>query len=559
MTHPDQFASARPLPVATDIDLAFQLLDGIQDRSIFVGPASPQTIAAAEAEIGVRFPGALRQFLGRHGAVGTRSEFSLYGLGVPTAFTPSLVWAWRWLEVNSPSHPPGLLPVGPAGRHRFACLAAGNPGQLSDTSPIYVWDLEREPADQPREILAPSYPAYLRQVAWELKSLDIALTTLRGHIESTNKRFGYEHDGKGKLPRNDDWRPYRFCSQDIVLGAHVQRHVRGENYLQVDVFLPIDVYPFEPGSSLLGMTVSILADAYRCGGTMEIRFTKNADGGQFPRKLEALAESLGVPIKPESLGARRLNPEDSRRLFLALTDFSPRVRERLAEMSTSPERACYAVQRGIWPKPEAEAIILSYPLADRVFAGGAPPEQRMLFQQDLVHARAAILAGYLDRGLALRERAVSAQETLELEDDIRLVETAFHPQSQVQTYSVRPAPGEESPAFRLPWLGEGCSCSDEMPFGKAFLVLLRARPAEELALALEEDLAAAATLQESSGMRSFVLLPQDYYSPSLDDRRPDWIRQANDSGVGILICAQTLEGLDDEAYRRLVACRIFRE
>lgn len=568
-------------PPQSSLQEAFALLDRVQDRTIFVGPVTDAQMAVGESSLGQTLPDALRQFIARYGAIKTRSEYKLFGLGVPNIASPSLVWAFRWLKFTSPDCPSTLLPIAPTGEHQFVCLLSES-NSPPDSARVVAWELGRSAAEQMLTEIAPNYAAYLRQIAWELNALDRALVTLRAHIKNFSERFGYDrghqvgrvhqrHEAAdkppsnqpvkaaGKLPRNHDWRPYRFCSQDIVLGAHVQRHIKGENYLEVGVFLPIDVYPFEQGSSLLGLTMSILSDAYRCGGTMEIRFTPKVDGGQVPRKLRALAEAVGAPIKPESLARRRLDPDDARRLFVALTDFSPLARQRLTQLDIRPERACYAVQRGVWPKAEAEILLLADDEANRIFAGGAPPEQRALFQFDRLHACAAILAGYLDRGLALRERELSGQETLELEDDIRAVETGYEAQLAARIYRVLPAAGEASADFQIPWLAAGSTWSGRIAFGQKFMALIRARSQAELVRDFEVDLEAAHTLQHERQLPVLLLVPYDFYHAALETQRAQWIEKANQAGLGIVVCAELVDGLDDEAYRRFSAGRIMRE
>jgi hypothetical protein len=544
------------MPALTE---AFQLFDSIHDRQIFALPPSTAELNAAEAQTGIHWPPALRAFIGRYGAVDTRSEFKLFGLGVAEAQSPSLLWAWRWMQFATGATRDDLLPLGPVGENRFACLRRTSAEGFRDDDPVIAWAFESGAENKTDKALWPSYADYLYQIAWELRALDQSLHTLRGHMAAFAEDFDYEHEGTGKLPRAHDWRPYRFCSQDIVLGAHVQRHVRGGNYLEVDVFLPIDVWPFEPGGSLLGLTTSVLADAYQCGGSMEIRFTANVDGGQVPRKLQALAAALGAPIKPESLARRRLDPVDSRRLFVALTDFSPAARERLAAADARPERACFVVQRGIWSKPEAEALLLSHPDAERVFAGAVPPEARILFQQDLLHARAALLAGYLDRALALREHELSGTETLALEDDVRQVETGFEPGLQARVYRVLPAVGETEESFVVPWQAEGSLPVRPLHFGEAFLVLVRARSAADLAGQAPADIETAGSLQRERGMPACLLVTQDWYDPALEGHRRAWLGRAADLHVGIHVCAEAVEGLDDEAFRRFAASRVVHE
>ena len=541
------------------LEKAFDILIKADVKPAVVAPLTEPFVRTCEQRLGVVFPYSYREFLMRFGAV-VKDDLAIFGLGGSPLLLPSVECAIRVTRAMHPDAPPGLVSFHLITTGLFACINCPTDIDPTTEPPVILWDVRRPIEEQSWERLADSFEKYFYQIVFDHFAVETALKQFESRVKEFASRLRYSHDGQGKLPRNHDWRPYRFSSQDVLLGAHVQSHIKGENVLEVDVFLPIDVEPFETGSSLLALTVNILADAYRCGSTMEIRFTENVDGGQVPRKLVALAETLNVPIRPESLAQRKLAPDDARRLFLALTDFSAPVCKRLDEMTVTPERACYVVQRGVWPKAEAEALILAYPFADRVFTGGAPPEQRTLFQQDVLYARNVILFGYLNRALTLRERELNEKETLELEDDVRQVETIFNPTAQAQTCRVFPAAGEQlSVGFGIPWLADGCTQSGQLQFGEPFVVMARACDADDLVRALSGDLAAAKELHSTTMMPVFVLVPQDFYESSLHSQRLSWVKQANEAGVSILVCAQTLEGLEDEAYQRFTQSRIVRE
>ncbi len=121
---------------------------------------------------------------------------------------------------------------------------------------------ERAPATEPRETADDGYVAY-------------GLSVLEKHVHAYQERYEYDHGKGGTVPRNHDWRPYRYCIQDVLFGAVVVRHHRDGHHLVVDVLLPAAIEGYEPDAGAHALILFVLAEAYKCGGTMEIEFTEN--------------------------------------------------------------------------------------------------------------------------------------------------------------------------------------------------------------------------------------------------------------------------------------------
>jgi hypothetical protein len=73
-------------------------------------------------------------------------------------------------------------------------------------------------------------------------------------------------------------------------------------------------------------------------------------------------------------------------------------------------------------------------LPHRVLLGITPSELGTLYQHDLMHARNAVLGGYLDRKMKQRERQV-AEGVIELEADENDVHIAFDPEHCAKAYT----------------------------------------------------------------------------------------------------------------------------
>jgi hypothetical protein len=95
-----------------------------------------------------------------------------------------------------------------------------------------------------------------------------------------------------------------------------------------------------------------------------------------------LAVRHGVQLAYTRLG--RIEPDEGRAPYLALTGFPPRLRPAIDLLSRqglmSPERAAYIVHHGVWSLPEVEGIILSSTYPDLVLSGDVMPEQRHLYR-----------------------------------------------------------------------------------------------------------------------------------------------------------------------------------
>ena len=224
-----------------------------------------------------------------------------------------------------------------------------------------------------------------------------ALERMTMHVE----RFEKDYLQNEKAPRNYVWRPYRFCSQDVVLGLTVVRHSVDNNCLEIDVCLAAELPEFEEDSSARVMWSFLLSEAFKCGGTMELRFSENVEGGYVPKNLNTFALKNGISL--EHIEEGRVTSLEARHVYLAITQFKPKLRDQIlllaSEGRLSPERACYAAHRGLWTQPELAQIVLGSPRADHILSGETLPENRLLYQDDIVHARSALLGGFLDRKL----------------------------------------------------------------------------------------------------------------------------------------------------------------
>jgi hypothetical protein len=91
---------------------------------------------------------------------------------------------------------------------------------------------------------------------------------------------------QGKVLLNNYlWRPYRFAVRDVIIGLVVVKHNRRDSLLEVDVCISTTLPQFEKHSGARLMTIFLLTEAFFCGGSMEIHFTRNVEGQKVPKDI----------------------------------------------------------------------------------------------------------------------------------------------------------------------------------------------------------------------------------------------------------------------------------
>jgi hypothetical protein len=369
----------------------------------------------------------------------------------------------------------------------------------------------------------------------------IGRRTLKEHIENFQKLHGYTHRGNGKLPRNHVWRPYRFCVQDVVFGSTVVRHSRELNCLEVDVFLTAEIQGYDRLDGALALSRFLLSEAWKCGGTMEIRFTNMVEGGHVPAALRELADRHGV-----RLSNSRMKPDESKALYAALTGFSTPALDRLKDLEASERmsvaQACYIVHQNLWTVTQVE-FLLGSELPEIPLRGLVPSAQRLLWIYGLQRARGAALAGLLIRTLAKRSTNTNGNQATELEDDVIPLQV-----SVVTVFDAIEIVASEP--ITLPWTIEGPS---ELPAGTRAWVFVRSWSIVELPLieSLMGQLELGADFHALLVAKDFESLPS-----AVQGRCADTARR---KGLSILVAPEASEALDSDAMPKMMRARLLRK
>ena len=384
-----------------------------------------------------------------------------------------------------------------------------------------------------------------RRNRWLWKGLE----RLKEHLEGTPE-FSWHFEEGGELPRNFFWRPYRFAVQDIVLGVTIIRHSRKLNSLLVDVFLITSIPEYEADSGARALSLLILTDAFKNGGSMEIRFTENVEGGEVPGALRELAASEGIELEGALEGV--IYPHESRQLYIALTGFTESLRDRIQHLEgaglLSPMLTCYSIWQGIWDRVEVAALLLTSPDPSLTLNGKIRPEHRNLFREAVSYGRAALIFGSLDRRLRARIQK-EGDRLIHLEDDFIRLDRKLDPESYLVTYT------PESEPVELPWEiehfhREKYIPTPQMKIGQPFSFLIRARDEMDLQMRLEDDIQSAHEITKGKKTGPvFVLVPRDFVK--LSESFQERVAEMLPPDVGLMIYPDFCNALDDKVARNI--------
>ena len=377
-----------------------------------------------------------------------------------------------------------------------------------------------------------------------------AFAVYEQHVDDYESRFR----SKNIIPKNYEYRPYRWCSKDIVFSLMVVRHNRHGNYIEADVCLIANPPQFVENSGAKVAMGFLLSEAYKCSGSMEIVFTNNVEGGRVPAYICDLAIDYGIKLKHVFEG--HITPFESRQFYMELVGFSQPVKDRIMKMSIdgalTPERACFMVIGGIWTLAEAEAIILSNRHPERVLMSLSTPDNRLLYLDDVASSRAAVLGGTLDRKL-LKPELFENGQIVESEDEETTLYIQFDPTYYAKVY-------QAEVELVVPWIRENHMVIKP---GQQMVVMIRARSDSETRkyfLNDLEDLKALVAKYKNTELTSaiFFLTPRDFEDIP-EGQREQIVDLLLQQGVYIMVSPDSVSALDKEAMRRLETGRMVRQ
>lgn len=382
-----------------------------------------------------------------------------------------------------------------------------------------------------------------------------ALQNYEHHVRNFNEDFVK----KGKRPRAKDWQPVRFAVRDNIVGLLVSRHHTKENIIEVDVFITMDPQWINGYSGTKMATLSLLCDAYKCGSNMGIRFTQNVENGTIPLTLDSMADDLGIELKFINQGF--ITPKESRQLFLALTDFKPKVKKRIMELSISnlivPERICYLVHHGVFSIDEMESILLNCHHPERVLNGTVGILNHLYYSEIILQLRLALLGGALDTKLRLKEVYEKKDNDNEVYVDIEANDNEFNLFFD-QNYGVKVYSSKEN--CPTPWVNPKYQ-NTILSEGTRAIVLPKAYDFYELKLKYGQCIKILEKAKEQyideTKTNLFLLVPNDveFINPKeLEEIRAKLYSQ----GITLMIYPKSIEQIDVEVQKKIHQMTLLR-
>lgn len=381
-----------------------------------------------------------------------------------------------------------------------------------------------------------------------LESLDYELAArpdgLRRVLDQIGPASQEAYLSKEKRPRDFVIRPVRIACQNVIVGLAAFAQDSTFDGLSVVAWQTCEVPHVATHEGNRALAALMLCDAFQNGGTMEIRFDRDARlsvGGMrmvyhghperaVPASLRRYGRTVGVYLGEQDPAA--ISPAEARELFLAVTpmpkELRARVDDAVATRGIGPERICFSLLSQVWREVEMDFILATTARAASILDGGAPWTDRAARQAESEVCRGAVMTGMLFRRLNSADSAGDASPAVRVIED-RTQGVTWHVDADRGAVTFR---GLDT-AAAVPW-ARGVTEADQLT------VFPRT--------ALTDELADAVARADSPGLKA-VLLPADVPLPTWRDDVADTL---------VLRCPDRLADIDKNIEARLLTSRISR-
>ncbi len=490
-----------------------------------------------EALLGVSLPISYVRFLSERGS---NLVNGLPVLGFPLSLELSSVWgATELVRAARPDLPQSLVAIRLLDT-RALCLDLRQ--QPQDDAPLIEVNLGKQ--DILPVCVHGSFERYLEEGDRTQRRIERTLQQLEKRRVQSYEQAGYEHAGKGKLPRPHHWRTLRSCVHDQVIGLTAVRYKPELNGLLIDVFIATDHPSYEEGHGIRALTMLILSDAYRSGGSMRLTFTPNVNGGRVPDEFVDLATQYGISLEQAAEG--EVTHEEATNLFALLiglpSEVQELVRNRQEAGTLTLEGLSYIIASGIWTIEEATWILTNAPRPEGILLGTDLPEGRLLYLESLSYGRAALAITRLQQRILvwLREEVSPEQQEgiyclVEPKDNFCILRSNrdFHLPWLIDDSTVVVKPSQSLIVLPRP----RSLISDDKAQLEADIKLLQDKGTERDV----EALLASAELKDSNGIQKTL-------EATLQGR-----------GIYLLFLPLTCGELDEEVDKRMAQARVVRK
>lgn len=488
-------------------------------------PPAPDALVtfADRYELGT-LPGRWRNWLARSGWE-QQPDFGWELLGLTPAPSGLDVRALlAGIRFNLPGFPSDLVPIEWLPERQLACVRVS--GQVADP-PVVLVDLDDPATWAATQPAAGTFTEYAREFlaqAHDVRRIQDFLARQEAEIDSGRR-------ARDQLPRPDDWRVYRFCSQNVIIAMPLLRFDRDRNALAVAACPITRLTQLDQEAPARAVCTLLLSEAYRAGGDLTVQFFAGtgrvARPAPVPAAIIQWARRCGIALEQEGV----IDTASAHKLFAASVRISDQMRDRLRAIPNDGLAAlCYGVASGTWPAPAAEAVLTWSDDPITVLTGDTDPLLRARHALDLRDTQSALLLATL----VSRVAAGSGSELLDAEDAQQDVELSVLPDRaallsadfiELKTWWVKGSAPLPASAFRVQVVdGEldqllaalGAAIS-QAPTGSALLC-----PKDVRSL----DAAALTGLLEQMRSRDVTLLAGPEYTTTLGNRAADILTRA---------------------------------
>lgn len=378
---------------------------------------------------------------------------------------------------------------------------------------------------------------YIESLAEELAARSPGM---RRVLHEIGPAYEASHITLARRPRDYVVRPLRMACQNVIVAYAAIAQESSFDGLNVLAWQTCEVPHVATHEANRGLAALTLCDAYRNGGTMEIRFDRPGQvrvgdksvryaghvEGQVPASLRRYARTVGVTLGTHDRGA--IFPDEARALFLAVTpmpaSLAARATTAMSDYGIPPERLCYALLATVWSPLALDLILAMSWRADSILAGGAHFEDRLARQAESEVCRSAIM-------IDMYYRRVCATDSAGATGELRVIEDRRRP----VVWEIDPAVG----AVRLTGLDETTTLPwARRPWTTGNLVVF------PRTMWAHGDLDAVVAVAGREPVA--IMVPRDTPIPAVPD------------SVSVLVCPDRLADIDRAIEAKMLSSRVGR-
>lgn len=424
-----------------------------------------------------------------------------------------------------------LVPLALVDEGSLACVVVedGPCGATGDVVRVHIR------SDSEVRLLDTNPLLYVNSLQEELAARQVGLDRV---LDEIGPSYQDKYISKDKRPRDFVVRPVRIACQNVIVALAGIAQDSSFDGLSVVAWQTCEVPHVATHEANRALAALTLCDAFQNGGTMEIRFDRQAKvvvdhqpkiyhghpEGRVPASLRRYGRTIGVALGAEDPAA--ISPAEARELFMAITPMPSHLRSRVNNAMSSdgilPERICFSLLSQVWREIELDFILATSRRAGSILAGGADWQHRGARQAEAEVCRSAAMLGMLYRRLNSHDAAATDAEVRVIEDRARGVNWEIDDLTGCVTFRGLP------PDDPVPWVHGIRSPS------------LRVVPCSRVT---PEILAALLVANEVS---TAVVVPRDVQPQGLPE------------GTVVLRCPDRLADIDKQVEAKLLTSRISR-